>query len=67
MLFRSSANFKELIPILCYSFLQDVELNSPIPERGLDLLAHLQQIERGWSDGVLLLKIGYIYLIFKLY
>ena len=58
---KSTGNYDSVmvlksLHIPCYSSLQEVEMNSPPLEDGLDLMTHFQQTERGRSDGFVLSK-----------
>lgn len=53
---KSTGNYDSVmvlkyLHIPCYSSLQEVEMNSPPREDGLDLMTHFQQTEQGRSGG----------------
>lgn len=48
---KECGGFKAWPQIFCYSFLEEIELNSPLLERGLDLETPFEGTECGGSEG----------------
>ena len=58
---KECGGFKAWPQIFCYSFLEEIELNFPLLECGLDLETPFKRTECGRSDGVWLLRLKSMY------